>query len=102
MLLSPLMKDEDVWNSIIERASKRWWAILFSGVLSIAAGVIILSINWTLADLAVFLGAFLIFRGFVQMFNAPLGGSGWAYYLGSGLLGVAAGVLSPRGPGRRC
>jgi uncharacterized membrane protein HdeD (DUF308 family) len=99
MLLNPMTKDEGVWNGIVERASKRWWSILFSGALSIAAGVIILSIDWTLADLAVFLGAYLIFRSFVQIFNAPLGGSGGAYFLGSGLLGFAAGVLVLAWPG---
>ena len=99
MLLSPMMNDEVGWNRTVERASRRWWAILLSGMLSVAAGVIILSINWTLADLAVFLGAFLIFRGFVQTFNAPLGGSGWAYYSAGGLLCVAAGLFVLAWPG---
>jgi uncharacterized membrane protein HdeD (DUF308 family) len=94
-----MMKDEVGWNRTVERASQRWWAILFSGILSFAAGVIILTISWTLADLAIFLGAFLIFRGFVHMFNAPLGGSGWTYYLASGLLSVAAGLLVLAWPG---
>lgn len=98
-MLSPMMKDEVGWNRIIERASQRWWTILFSGILSVAAGVIILSIKWTLADLAVFLGAYLIFRGFVQMFSAPLSGSGWAYYPVSGLLSVAAGIFVVAWPG---
>jgi uncharacterized membrane protein HdeD (DUF308 family) len=95
-----MAKDEEGWNRIAARAGQRWWTVLFSGVLSVAAGVIILSINWTLADLAVFLGAFLVFRGLVHMFNAPLGGSGWTYYLPGGLLSVAAGlfVLSWPGP----
>jgi|HubBroStandDraft_1064217.scaffolds.fasta_scaffold23668_2 uncharacterized membrane protein HdeD (DUF308 family) len=99
MLLSPMTKDEVGWNRTIERAGRRWWTILFSGILCVAAGVIILSINWTLADLAVFLGAFLIFRGFVQVFNAPLSGSGWAYYPAGGLLSVAAGVFVVAWPG---
>jgi uncharacterized membrane protein HdeD (DUF308 family) len=94
-----MVKDHDAWDRMIERASKRWWSVLFSGVLSSAAGILILSINWTLADLAVFLGAFLVFRGFVQVFNAPLGGSGWAYYYVSGLLGVTAGIIVVAWPG---
>jgi uncharacterized membrane protein HdeD (DUF308 family) len=99
MLIHPMVKDHDAWDRMIERASKRWWSVLFSGVLSSAAGILILSINWTLADLAVFLGAFLVFRGFVQVFNAPLGGSGWAYYYVSGLLGVTAGIIVVAWPG---
>jgi uncharacterized membrane protein HdeD (DUF308 family) len=99
MLLNPMVKDEGVWNRVLEHASKRWWAILFSGVLSIVAGVLILSINWTLADLAVFLGSYLIFRGFIQTVTAPLSGSGRSFFLGSGLLGVAAGVLVVAWPG---
>jgi uncharacterized membrane protein HdeD (DUF308 family) len=99
VFLNPMTKDEGGWNRIVERASQRWGAVLFSGVLSVAAGVIILSINWTLADLAVFLGAYLIFRGFVQIFSAPLGGSGLAYYLPSGLLSVVAGLFVVTWPG---
>jgi uncharacterized membrane protein HdeD (DUF308 family) len=99
MLLNPMVKDDADWNRVLERASKRWWSVLFSGALSSAAGILILSINWTLADLAVFLGAYLIFRGFVQAFSAPLGGSGWAYFSASGLLSVAAGIVVVAWPG---
>src|ERR1700679_1092153 len=99
MLLNPMVKDSNVWNQTIQRASKRWGTVLFRGALSIVAGILILSINWTLGDLAVFLGAYLIFRGLTQAFNAPLGGSGWAYYLVSGLLAVAAGLFVLAWPG---
>jgi uncharacterized membrane protein HdeD (DUF308 family) len=99
MLLNPMTRDSDVWNRTIDRAGKRWWAILASGVLSIAAGVIILSIDWTLADLAAFLGVYLIFRSFVQIFSAPLSGSGWVFFFTSGLFGFAAGVLVLSWPG---
>ena len=99
MLLSPMTQDEGGWNRIIQHASRRWWTVLFSGILSTVAGVIILSVAWTLADLAAFLGAYLIFRGFVQMFGAPLSGDGWAYYLASGVLSVAAGVSVLAWPG---
>jgi hypothetical protein len=99
MFLSPMMQDEVGWNGILERAGQRWWTILLSGVLSAAAGFIILSIDWTLPDLAVFLGLYLIFRGLIHMSSAPLSGSGWTYYLSSGLLSVAAGIFVVAWPG---
>lgn len=99
MLLSPMLKDELGWNQVIERASKRWWTVFVSGALSLTAGVLILSIDWTLDDLAVFLGAYLMFRGFVQLFSAPLGGSAGAYFLLSGFLNLAAGLLVIAWPG---
>lgn len=99
MLLNPMTNDESVWNRIVQRASQRWWSVVMSGLLSVVVGVIILSIDWTLDDLAVFLGAYLIFRGLVQFFSAVLGGNGWTYYLASGLLSVAAGLFVMAWPG---
>ena len=78
MLLNPLGQDESSWAQTVEQASRGWWTVLVSGVLSVVAGMIILSIDWTVADLAIFVGAYLVFRGLVQMLNGPLGASRWA------------------------
>jgi Short repeat of unknown function (DUF308) len=73
--------------------------VLLSGVISVVAGVIILDIDWTVSDLAIFVGAYLIFRGLVQMFNGLLGRGLWAYYLGTGALSVLAGIVVVAWPG---
>lgn len=76
----------------IDQVSKGWWVLLVSGILSVVAGGIIVSTNWTVADLAVFTGAVLFFRGVMTMFSMPLDGSarGWAVALG--LIEAAVGV----------
>jgi hypothetical protein len=77
----------------IDRVSKGWWVLLVSGILSVIAGGIIVSTNWTVADLAVFTGVVLIVRGVVTMFSMPLDAAarGWAVALGliETLVGVA-------------
>jgi uncharacterized membrane protein HdeD (DUF308 family) len=99
MLLSPLGQDENTWARTVERASRGWWTVLLSGAISVVAGMIILSIDWTVADLAVFVGAYLIFRGLVQMLNGPLSASLWGYYLTTGALSVIAGIFVVAWPG---
>src|SRR5262245_59633101 len=77
----------------IDRVSEGWWVFLVSGILSVIAGGIIVSTNWTVADLAVFIGAVLLFRGVMTMFSMPLDAAarGWAVALGliETLVGVA-------------
>ena len=99
MLLSPLQQDETTWGRTVERASQGWWTVLLSGVLSLAGGVIILSIDWTVVSLAVFVGAYAIFRGLVQLVNGRLSGASWPFYLGTGALGVMAGICVVAWPG---
>jgi uncharacterized membrane protein HdeD (DUF308 family) len=99
MLLNPLVGDEASWRRTVEQASKGWWAVLLSGAISVVVGMVILSIDWTVADLAVFVGAYLIFRGLVQMLNALLGGASWTYFLGTGALSIAAGIVVVAWPG---
>jgi uncharacterized membrane protein HdeD (DUF308 family) len=99
MLMCPFLQDEAGWRSTAEQASRGWWTVLLSGMISVVAGVIILSIDWTVGDLAIFVGAYLIFRGLIQMLNGPLGGGMWAYYLGTGALSVIAGIFVVAWPG---
>lgn len=66
LLLNPMVEDEATWRQTMERANRGWWMILLGGVASIIVGVFVLSIDWTLGDLAVFVGAYLIFRGYFR------------------------------------
>src|SRR5262249_14129908 len=93
MLMSPLLQDEASWRRGVEQASRGWWMVLLSGIISVAAGVIILDIDWTVGDLAVFVGAYLVFRGIIQGLNGLLGRGLWGYYLGTGILSVFAGIV---------
>jgi uncharacterized membrane protein HdeD (DUF308 family) len=79
-------------RDIIKSVSSGWWALFLSGIVSIIAGALILLIDWTVADLAVFLGALLICRGIFTMFGLPLDGSARGWTIGLGFLEVAVGI----------
>ena len=91
IISNPLQKGS--WGEAeAARVGKRWWVLAMTGLISVLAGGLVLSINWTVGDLAVFLGAILIFRGFFTMFSLPIDGSsqGWAVALG--ILEVGIGI----------
>jgi uncharacterized membrane protein HdeD (DUF308 family) len=92
MLVANPLSPRSWGREVVESVSKGWWALLLSGLISIVAGGLILLIRWSVSDLAIFLGALLLFRGIMTMFSRPLDGSpsGWAIALG--LLEVAVGV----------
>jgi uncharacterized membrane protein HdeD (DUF308 family) len=84
------------WSrEIVKSVSSGWWVLLLSGIASIVAGGIILLVDWSLTDLAVFLGAVFIVRGVFNMLSLPLDGSmrGWAVALGLLEVGVGIAVL---------
>ena len=68
----------------IDRVSSGWWVLFVTGVISVVAGGIILLTDWTVGDLAVFIGALLIFRGIFMLFGVPLDGAfrGWSIAIG--------------------
>src|SRR4029078_8650762 len=69
-----------------------WWVLFITGLISVVAGGVILLVDWSVGDLAVFLGTLLVVRVVLMMFGAPLDGSlrGWAIALG--LLEVGVGI----------
>jgi uncharacterized membrane protein HdeD (DUF308 family) len=83
----------------IQNISKGWWVLLASGVLSVVAGGIIALTDWTLADLAFFLGLVLMFRGFLTVFSIPLDGSARAWSTVAGLVEIAVGIAVWTWPG---
>jgi len=69
----------------IDNVSRNWWVLLLTGIVGVVAGGMILAIDWTVSDLATFVGAVLLFRGIFTMFSVPLDGSsrGWSVVLGA-------------------
>ncbi len=80
----------------IDNISSGWWVLLLTGVLSVVAGGIILFTDWSVGDLAVFVGALLLFRGIFMMFSVPIDGAirGWSIVLGfiEAMVGLAVWV----------
>jgi uncharacterized membrane protein HdeD (DUF308 family) len=76
----------------IQTVSKGWWVILASGVISIAAGTVIVFADWTVDALVVFVGTLLIVRGVLTMFSVPVDGSLRTWSVVAGLVEILFGV----------
>jgi uncharacterized membrane protein HdeD (DUF308 family) len=76
----------------IDNVSRNWWVLLLTGIVGVVAGGIILFTDWSVGDLAAFIGAVLLFRGIFMMFSVPLDGSGRGWSVGLGLLEALVGL----------
>ena len=76
----------------VEYISSGWWVLLITGALSALAGGIIAFNRWTVGDLVVFAGTFLILRGIFTMFSVPIDGSLRAWSVVFGLVEVGVGI----------
>jgi uncharacterized membrane protein HdeD (DUF308 family) len=76
----------------IDNVSRNWWVLLLTGIVGVVAGGIILFTDWSVGDLAAFIGAVLLFRGIFLMFSVPLDGSGRGWAVGLGLIEALVGL----------
>lgn len=76
----------------IENVSRGWWVLLLTGVISVVIGGLVLSIDWTVSDLAVSLGALLLFRGIFMMFSVPVDGAGRGWSVAVGVVEALVGL----------
>lgn len=83
-----------------ETVSRGWWTLLVTGLVGVVAGGIIITGDWTVSDLVVFIGALLVFRGFFTLFSFPVDGSQrtWSIVMGLIEVGVGVGVWTWPGP----
>jgi uncharacterized membrane protein HdeD (DUF308 family) len=75
-----------------EALSKQWWVLLLSGLLAVVVGVVILSIQWTVHDLAIVVAIFLIVNGALRMLTPPMDNTERWWTLVVGLIEVLVGV----------
>jgi uncharacterized membrane protein HdeD (DUF308 family) len=86
-------------RDVAERLARNWTLLLFNGLVLIVAGVLIFSIDWTIRELATFIGALFIFQGLSQALTSGLDARVRRTNVLSGLLSIAAGIAIIVWPG---
>jgi uncharacterized membrane protein HdeD (DUF308 family) len=76
-----------------KQLARNWWVLLLSGVVLIAAGFLIFSIDWTIRELATFIGALFIFQGVAEALTTGIDARVRQVNAITGLVSIAAGVL---------
>jgi uncharacterized membrane protein HdeD (DUF308 family) len=79
-------------RDLAERVARNWWLLLIDGLALIVAGVLIFSIDWSVRDLSIFIGALFILQGLSTAFVRGLDTSMQRTNIVAGLLSTAAGV----------
>jgi uncharacterized membrane protein HdeD (DUF308 family) len=91
LVTNPLSRPS--WASdTVKSLTSGWWVLVVTGIVSVVAGGLIVVIDWSVADLAVFLGFLFIVRGIFTTFSLPIDGSARTLSVVVGLCEVAIGV----------
>jgi uncharacterized membrane protein HdeD (DUF308 family) len=86
-------------RDVAERLARNWTLLLINGLVLIVAGVLIFSIDWTIRELATFIGALFIFQGLSQALTSGIDHRVRRTNVLTGLLSGAAGVAIIVWPG---
>jgi uncharacterized membrane protein HdeD (DUF308 family) len=76
-----------------QQVARNWWVLLLNGALLFVAGVLIFSIDWTVRELATFMGALFIFQGLTEALTTGIDARVRQANVIAGLLSIAAGIL---------
>src|SRR5215204_1975767 len=76
-----------------QQIARNWWLLLLNGAVLIVAGFLIFSIDWTVRDLASFIGVLLIFQGLAEALTTGVDARVRQTNVIVGLLSIATGVL---------
>jgi uncharacterized membrane protein HdeD (DUF308 family) len=79
-------------HDLAARVARDWWVLLVDGLLSIVAGVLIFSIDWSVRSLATFIGVLFILHGASTALIRGLDRSARATNVLTGVLSMAAGA----------
>jgi hypothetical protein len=100
VLLNPLNARDAFEIDEAEVVAKSWWLFLFSGLVSLVFGALILSVDWSLDGLAAFVGTLFIVHGAAIAVTRPLDGGVRSTNFVAGLASIVAGIVLLSWPGR--
>jgi uncharacterized membrane protein HdeD (DUF308 family) len=90
--LSPLGTTTPYDGETAELIARTWWAGLLGGIVSFVFGLLVLSVDWSVSSLAIFVGCLFVLRGIATLAGRPLDGSPRTLTLAVGGLEIGAGV----------
>jgi uncharacterized membrane protein HdeD (DUF308 family) len=82
-----------------EELARNWWLLLLNGLVLVVVGFLIFSIDWTIRELATFIGAVFIFQGIATALTSGIDARVRRANVLTGLLSIAAGVAIIVWPG---
>jgi uncharacterized membrane protein HdeD (DUF308 family) len=82
-----------------EQLARNWWVLLLNGIVLVVAGFLIFSINWTIRELATFIGALFIFQGVADALTTGIDARVRSANVIAGLVSIAAGIAIIVWPG---
>jgi uncharacterized membrane protein HdeD (DUF308 family) len=97
-MLSPLTRIT-LDRPAAETLSKQWWILLLAGAFSVIVGIVILSVQWTLADLAAVVSIFFVVNGAFRAATPPVDNSGRGWNIGVGVAEILVGIAFLAWPG---
>jgi uncharacterized membrane protein HdeD (DUF308 family) len=93
----------DIGNKLTRKAAEQvarnWSLLLLNGALLVVAGALIFSIDWTIRELATFIGALFIVQGGVEALTTGIGAQVRRANVVAGLLSIATGIVIIVWPG---
>jgi len=89
----------ELTRAAAEQVSRNSWMLMLNGAVLVVAGVLIFSIDWTVRELATFIGVLFIFQGVSEALTAGLDARVRRANVITGLLSIAAGIAIIVWPG---
>ncbi len=91
-MLNPLSGPPQLDRATAEKLSRGWWMLLVAGIISVIAGILILTIDWTVEDLAVFVSFLFIVKGVLTIATPPVETSDRSWNFFKGAIEIIVGI----------
>jgi uncharacterized membrane protein HdeD (DUF308 family) len=91
-MLNPLSRPPELNRETAERMASGWWLLLIAGIVSVIAGIVILTISWNVQDLALFIAFLLIVKGVFTLATPPVESSDRTWNIATGVLEILVGI----------